>query len=123
MHVVRPPIQPPTRPGRSLTLSVTTHSHHVLAHATGQLDRSTASLLVAFVEHEVHRGFRHISLDLDQVHSIDQDGVATLRQARASLQALGGRLEVRGIDPGLLAAVAWAEPPRRFLRLLPPIEA
>ncbi|HEY7047217.1 MAG TPA: STAS domain-containing protein [Jatrophihabitantaceae bacterium] len=120
MHPVRPSSD--HRSGQTLTLTVTTHNHHVVAHATGHLDRSTATLLEAFVEHEIRRGYRHISVDLDQVSSVDEDGLAALRQTHESLHALGGHLDVRGIDPSRLAAVAWTEPPRRYLRLLPPID-
>lgn len=120
MRPVRPPAQHPTRP--SLTLTVTTHNHHVVARAVGELDAYTATMLAAFVEHEIRRGYRHISIDLNQVHSIDESSLATLRDAQDALRALGGRLDVRGINPSRLATVAWTEPPRRCLRLLPPID-
>lgn len=123
MHRVRPPIQHPSQSDESLTLTVSAHNHHVVAYANGRLDGCTDTLLAAFIEHEIHRGYRHISIDLDQVHSIDEDGLATLREAQAKLGALGGHLDVRGIHPSRLAAVAWAEAPRRYLRLLPPVES
>jgi anti-anti-sigma factor len=93
-----------------------------MAHAVGELDAYTASLLAAFVEHEIRRGYRHISIDLDQVHSIDESSLATLRDAQDALRVLGGRLDVRGISPSRLATVAWTQRPRRYLRLLPPID-
>jgi anti-anti-sigma factor len=131
MHPVRPPTQHPTKSGQSLALTVTTHNRHVLAHATGQLDRYTGTLFAAFIEHEIHRGYLHISVDLDHVHSIDEDGLATLRQADESLRALGGRLDLRETHPSHPAVheihssrltAAWAKPHRRHLRLLPPID-
>ena len=131
MHPVQPPTRHPTKSGQSLALTVTTHNRHVLAHATGQLDRYTGTLFAAFIEHEIHRGYLHISVDLDQVYSIDDDGLATLRQADESLHALGGRLDLRGTHRSHLAghrvqpsrlAVAGTEPRRRHLRLLPPID-
>ena len=119
MDPVQPPRRHPTRPHESLTLTVTTRNNHVAVHANGHLDRATGSLLAAVVEHEICRGYRHISVNLDQVGSIDEAGLAALRQAHQALRAQGGRLDVHGAHPSRLANRP-ATAPRGHLRLLSP---
>lgn len=100
MHPVRPPIQQATK---SLTLTVTTRGHNAAVQANGHLDRSTGSLLAAVIEHEIRRGYRQISVNLDQIGSIDEAGLLALRQAHQALRVHGGHLDVHGADPSRLA--------------------
>jgi anti-anti-sigma factor len=90
MHPVRPTRRYPTRPHESLTVTVTIRDNHIAVYANGHLDRSTGSLLAAVVEHEIRRGYRHISVNLDQIGSIDEAGLLALRQAHRAVHACGG---------------------------------
>jgi anti-anti-sigma factor len=121
MHPVRPTRRYPTRPHESLTVTVTIRDNHIAVYANGHLDRSTGSLLAAVVEHEIRRGYRHISVNLDQIGSIDEAGLLALRQAHRAVHACGGRLDVHGAHPSCLANPA-ATPRRGHLRLLPPVD-
>lgn len=121
MRPVRPPRQHPTKPHEALTLTVTTRDNHVAVHANGHLDRSTGSLLAALIEHEIRGGYRHISVNLDQISSIDEAGLLALRQAHQALQARGGHLDVHGAHPSRLTNPT-ATPRRGHLRLLPSID-
>jgi hypothetical protein len=55
------------------------------------------------VEHEIRRGYCHISVNLDQIGSIDEAGLLALRQAHRALHAQGGRLDVHGAHTSRLA--------------------
>ena len=99
-------------------MTVTTCHNHVAVHANGHLDRATGSLLAALIEHEIRRGYRHISVNLDQIGSIDHAGLAALWQAHQTLHAQGGRLDVQGAHPSRLANPTTTTQ-RGHLRLLP----
>lgn len=74
-----PTFDQPRRIARAITADI----DHVVTHATGRLDCCTAPLLAALIEHEIDHGCRHITIDLDQVHRIDDDGLATHGRPRS----------------------------------------